>query len=231
VAVRHGSGDAPAVAFTFDDGPGAVTPALLDVLARHGAPATFNVLGERLRGREATVRAAAAAGHEIGAHGWRHEDHRDDPAARAAAVELTAEAVEAATGRRPGVFRPPYGLTSPPLERAVARRGLVTVLWDVDPRDWEEPGAAAIRDRVLATIRSGSIVLLHDDRPELAPTVEAVDMLLSALPARGLRPVTISSLFGRQMRGSWAALSATSSDSSKSRSVPNSRSDRIRNAV
>ena len=98
------------------------------------------------------------------------------------------------TGTRARVFRPPFGLCDPRLAAAVALHGLVTVLWDVDPRDFEEPGADAIRDRVLATIRPGSIVLLPDDRPALGPTTDALDAILAALPGRGLRAVTVSDL-------------------------------------
>jgi peptidoglycan/xylan/chitin deacetylase (PgdA/CDA1 family) len=72
----------------------------------------------------------------------------------------------------------------------------VTVLWDVDPRDFEEPPADVIRDRVLGGVRPGSIVLLHDDRAELAPTAEALDAILPQLSDRGLRSATVSELLG-----------------------------------
>jgi peptidoglycan/xylan/chitin deacetylase (PgdA/CDA1 family) len=135
-----------------------------------------------------------SAGHEIGVHGWTHGDHRDRPLARAHGAALTARAVRAACALRPVIFRPPFGLTNRRLQAAVALYGLRTVLWDVDPRDFEEPGAAAIRDRTLAAIRPGSIVLLHDDRPELAPTVSALDAILDGLRDRGLRTATVSEL-------------------------------------
>lgn len=195
-AVAHGPRDVPAVALTFDDGPGAVTADILDVLARHRARASFHVLGERIAGREEIVRRMASAGHEIGVHGWRHADHRDRRLARARGAGLTARAVRRASGVTPRVFRPPYGLTDRRLDLAVALYGLATVLWDVDPRDFEEPGAGAIRDRTLAGVRAGSIVLLHDDRPALAPTAEAVDAILRELPRRGLRTATVSELLG-----------------------------------
>jgi peptidoglycan-N-acetylglucosamine deacetylase len=185
---------APAVALTFDDGPGAVTGALLDVFERHGGQATFNVLGEKVAGREQLLRRAVRAGHEIGVHGWHHHDHRDDPDRSADGVARTAALVAEVCAVRPGVFRPPFGFTDRRLELAIARHGLRTVLWDVDPRDYEEPGARAIVERVLAALHPGAIVLLHDDRPELAPTAEAVDALLPELRRRGLRAVTASEL-------------------------------------
>jgi peptidoglycan-N-acetylglucosamine deacetylase len=193
-AVAHGPRDAPAIALTFDDGPGAVTPALLEVLAAHGARATFNVLGGRIAGREALLRRVTAEGHEVGAHGWEHDDHRVRPLRHARGVAATARAVADACGARPRIFRPPFGWTNRRSRLAVALHGLTTILWDVDPRDHEEPGAEAIAARTLAVLRPGSIVLLHDDRAELLPSAEAVDAVLRALPRRGLRAVTVSEL-------------------------------------
>ncbi len=182
------------MALTFDDGPGAVTGAVLDMLARHGARATFNVLGGRIEGREHVVRRIVAERHEIGVHGWTHRDHRRQVLASARGVARTARTVTAACGVRPRVFRPPFGWTNRRLQASVALLGLRTVLWDVDPRDYEEPGSATIRDRTLAAVRGGSIVLLHDDRPELAATAEALDGILRELARRGLCAVTVSEL-------------------------------------
>jgi peptidoglycan-N-acetylglucosamine deacetylase len=165
------------LALTFDDGPCAVTDALLDVLGRHGATATFFFVGVQLAGHEAQLARAAREGHEIGVHGWVHEDHRDDPEARADGAERTADRLEEICGVRPRLFRPPYGYTSPELEAAMTGRGLRTVLWDVDPRDWEDPGPAAVRERTLAALTPGATVLLHE-RPG---TVEAVDAILAEL--------------------------------------------------
>jgi peptidoglycan/xylan/chitin deacetylase (PgdA/CDA1 family) len=199
-AIAHGSRGVASIALTFDDGPGAVTPAVLDVLGRHGARATFHVLGERIAGRERLLRRAADEGHEIGVHGWAHGDHRDDPDARAAGAARTADEVVAVCGvARPRLFRPPFGLTSRRLEQAIGAYGLTTVLWDVDPRDFEEPGARVISERTVAAMRPGSIVLLHDDRPELAPTADAVDAVLEELGRRAWRAVTVSELLDQDV--------------------------------
>jgi peptidoglycan/xylan/chitin deacetylase (PgdA/CDA1 family) len=195
-ASRHGPRTCAAVAFTFDDGPGEVTGDVLDVLAAHRARATFNVLGWRIAQRECLLRRAVAEGHEIGVHGWAHDDHRRHVLAGARGVARTARAVAAACGAHPRVFRPPFGLTNVRVQLSVALAGFRTVLWDVDPRDFEEPGGAAIRDRTLAALRSGSIVLLHDDRRELAGTAEALDGILSELASQGLRATTVSELLG-----------------------------------
>lgn len=170
-------GGSDRVALTFDDGPGEVTGALLDVLAVHGVRATFFWLGALVSGNEAVMQRAAGEGHEIGVHGWTHVDHRDDPVLRAAEVARTAQLLEAICGVRPKRFRPPYGSTDAALEAAVAEQGFETVLWDVDPRDWEDPGPAVIVERTLAALQPGAVVLLHE-RPG---TVEALRILLAEL--------------------------------------------------
>lgn len=198
--VDHGPRDARNVALTFDDGPGALTAGLLEVLAAHGARATFNVLGERVRGRESMLVRTRAEGHELGSHSERHERLAGRP--RDALVQLvrTNASVRAATGVAPRVFRAPYGAVSPGVVAAARLAGLVTVGWDVDPRDYETPGADAIHDRVVAAARPGSIVLLHDERRAREQTVAATERILATLGARGLRFVTVSELLGLRPR-------------------------------
>jgi peptidoglycan/xylan/chitin deacetylase (PgdA/CDA1 family) len=192
--LEHGPRDAGAIALTFDDGPGAVTADVLEALADHGARATFHLLGARAAAGAPLVRRIAREGHEVGVHGWSHRVMARTPLRSLGELARARLALEALSGARPRGFRPPFGATSRRLELAAAALGLRTVGWDVDPRDHEEPGAAAIGDRVLAAIRPGSIVLLHDDRPELAPTAEALHAILPALAARGLRAVPVAEL-------------------------------------
>jgi peptidoglycan/xylan/chitin deacetylase (PgdA/CDA1 family) len=184
------------VAFTFDDGPGAVTGAVLEALAAHGARATFHVLGERVAGREATLRRIRAAGHELGSHAFHHRRLAGRPLDAARQLVRTSRAVARAAGVRPRVFRAPYGSTSPGVVRAAALLGMTTVGWDVDPRDYETPGAGVLRDRMLAGIAPGSIVCLHDDRRARQQTAEALDAVLPVLRERGLGCVTVSELLG-----------------------------------
>jgi peptidoglycan-N-acetylglucosamine deacetylase len=179
-----------------------VTPALLDLLAEHGARATFFVLGHRIAGREEVLRRTAAEGHEIGNHLFSHRrpsqlsgDELGDELTR------TSDRIEAVLGFRPQLVRPPYGDDAARVGRVAAELGLgPTVLWSVDPRDWEEPPAVEIVRRTLAALEPGAIVDLHDGfTPWRAgasrqPTVDAVADLLPALAERGYRCVTVSEL-------------------------------------
>jgi protein-L-isoaspartate(D-aspartate) O-methyltransferase len=190
-----------ALALTFDDGPGTVTPALLDLLAEHGARATFFVLGRMVEGREETLRRTVAEGHEVGNHTWSHhrprelsnDDLRDE-------LARTSARIEEVTGIRPRLARPPYGADEERFARVAAGLGLRTVLWTVNPRDWLEPPADWLARAILRYARPGAIVDLHDGftprRPN-APrqaTVEAVRLALPQLAECGFRLVTVSEL-------------------------------------
>ena len=192
----HGPRAESRVALSFDDGPGALTADLLDVLGARGARATFNVLGERVAGREPLLRRTLAEGHELGSHAERHERLGGRPLEALRQLLRTNAALRRATGHAPRVFRAPYGEVSTGVIRAARLGGLVTVGWDVDPRDYETPGAEAIHDRVATAVRPGSIVLLHDDRRALDQTVVATERILDTLRERGLAAVTASDLLG-----------------------------------
>jgi peptidoglycan/xylan/chitin deacetylase (PgdA/CDA1 family) len=90
--------------------------------------------------------------------------------------------------------RPPYGEDAERFDRVGAELGLgPTVLWSVDPRDWEAERDVIV-ERVLAAVEPGSIVDLHDGRRAQEGTIEALEIVLPALKARGLVPVTVSQL-------------------------------------
>jgi peptidoglycan/xylan/chitin deacetylase (PgdA/CDA1 family) len=190
-------------ALTFDDGPSIWTPPILDSLRDHGARATFFVLGASVRGREELLGRILAEGHEIGNHTLSHLDPaKASDEVLAEEIRRGGEVIAAACGRRPALVRPPYGGDA---ERfaAVARRTGVgpTVLWSVDPADWNSSEAGAIVEHVLQELRPGAIVDLHDGMPDNssgAPsrqaTVDAVAQILPELAARGYRSVTVSEL-------------------------------------
>jgi peptidoglycan/xylan/chitin deacetylase (PgdA/CDA1 family) len=174
------------VRLTFDDGPSRrVTPAVLDTLEARSARATFFVVGQMADANPALVRRAAAEGYRIGNHTWDHPDLTKLPRARVESqLRRTSEEIVAATGVAPTEWRPPYGRTDAQVTSVAASLGLTTVLWTIDPRDWQNPPAETIRDRVLGRVRPGSIVLLHDGFTR--NTAAALPMILDGLTARGL---------------------------------------------
>lgn len=192
----HGPRSARRVALTFDDGPGRLTARVLEVLGAYGAPATFNVLGERAAGREGLLTRLCDSGHELGNHAFHHERLGGRPLEAFRQLRRTGAVLRAAVGVVPRVFRPPYGDLSPGVVRSAGLLGMTTIGWDVDPRHYEEPSAEEIHARVVEGVRPGSIVLLHDDRRALEPTVEALGPILETLAGEGYELVTVSALVG-----------------------------------
>ncbi len=174
------------VRLTFDDGPAVnATPAVLDTLAAWRATATFFVTGAEVAAHPDLVRRASEEGHRIGNHSWSHPDlTRLDQAQVASQLQRTSDVIEQVTGHAPTEWRPPYGATNDLVAAAAQNVGLnPPVLWTVDPRDWADPPATTIRDRVLQGLRPGGIVLLHDATG--ANTATALPMILAGLTDRG----------------------------------------------
>jgi peptidoglycan/xylan/chitin deacetylase (PgdA/CDA1 family) len=196
--VAHGTPAQRMVALTFDDGPSGRTPAILRVLVHHHAHATFFVVGRATRGLEPVLRNMAATGNELADHTYSHADllalrARD----RTRELSWTRGLVENATGIQPRFFRPPYGATGPAVNRLGRSLGLVPVLWSVDSRDWQLPGTKAIVRRVLAKVKPGSIVLMHDGGGDRRETLRALPAILRALERRHFKVVTLSRMFER----------------------------------
>jgi peptidoglycan-N-acetylglucosamine deacetylase len=157
--------DRPVVAITFDDGPHAAgTPAVLEELARHGATATFFLVGEQVVQRPALAHEIVAAGHEVAVHCFRHTLLlRRRVAAVADDLDRTVDAIGEATGVRPTLYRPPYGILSSGALRHVRSRGWRPLLWSTWGRDWERRATPeSIARRATRGLRAGDVVLLHD---------------------------------------------------------------------
>jgi peptidoglycan/xylan/chitin deacetylase (PgdA/CDA1 family) len=176
-----------AVYLTFDDGPHPLhTPELLDVLARHGASATFFHVGKDVERHPELTRRVVDEGHVVGNHTWSHPDLSALSAAQGVDELQRANAILAdVLSGQPALFRPPYGRLGPTTRADAAAAGLETVLWDIDPLDWDCPGADVIVTRVLEGAEDGTIVLLHDGGGDRSQTVDAVGQIIPALAARG----------------------------------------------
>lgn len=189
----HGPRRNKRIAIGFDDGPGEYTQKILRVLRDFDSHATFFEIGQEVPGRAVLMRKVLAQGNEIGNHSLHHELYPSS-----ASLAKTNRLIRRATGFRPCDFRPPAGrVNSALIERARDER-LMTVKWDVDPRDWTDPGAGPIADNVIEHARSGSIVIMHDGGGSRAQTVAALPAILSHFRDRGYRFMTVTELLGHQ---------------------------------
>jgi len=193
--VRHGPRDRDQVALTFHgQGDSRLVTGLLDELGRGGARVTVLAVGTWLAANPGLGRRVVADGHDLGNHTQHHADIKTmKPQLAYAEISACAEEVRAVTGSIGRWFRPSQTRYATATIKAAARRaGYPTCLsYDVDPRDFTDPGASAIASATLAAIRPGSIVSLHCGHEG---TVAAIAPILAGLRTRGLRPVTASEL-------------------------------------
>ncbi len=190
-----GRGRADHVAITFDDGPDpAATPHFLNVLADQHVQATFFMLGSMVDRSPGLAAEVAAAGHEVGVHGF---DHRYLPlrGPRATRDDLTRarEKIAAATGAVPRLFRPPYGVLSTVGLVTARRLELRPVLWTAWGREWAAGASpASVHATLAADLAGGATILLHDSdctspAGSWRAALGALPMLLADCATQGLR--------------------------------------------
>ncbi len=185
-----------AVAIGFDDGPAADTPAFLSMLERNHATATFFLIGRQVSSTfKTTLLRELRDGDVLGDHTYSHPNLTltGDTGSQ---LERTLVAIRAVSGYAPCVFRPPYGAYDGAVVQSARSLSMSTVLWNVDPSDYSQPGAGAIEQRVLAQVRPGSIIISHDGGGPRGQTLAAYPGIITALRARGYEIVTINELLG-----------------------------------
>ena len=188
------------VALTFDDGPDPrFTEPILAVLRREHVPATFFVIANQAQAHPGLLRREVGDGHVVANHTYSHLDLTAMPAARAEAEILAGAAViEGITGRKPALFRSPFGeeVTTRYAggDALAADLGMHPVRWTDDSGDWRRPGVDSIVDRVLAGASTQTIVLFHDGGGDRSQTVEALPRIIEGLRARGYAFTTVDRL-------------------------------------
>jgi len=191
---RRVSGAGRRVALTFDDGGAGPWASMLNTLKAHHAHATFFPLGPWAQASPSLMRRTIAEGNAIGSHGWTHTamTRQSYGGVRYEWIRSEAPWWNAAGATPVPYCRPPYGDYNGSTVAASGSAGFTRViLWDVDPRDWSEPGSGVIAQRVLSHVRPGSIVCMH----LRGQTAAALPTILSGLRARGYKAVSLPELF------------------------------------
>ncbi|MCK9517913.1 MAG: polysaccharide deacetylase family protein [Dehalococcoidia bacterium] len=183
----------PVIYLTFDDGPHPTwTPRVLEVLERYAAYATFFTLGTNVDAYPWIAADIVAAGHAVANHSYTHANLALlGRAGVESELVRTQSAIASATERSATCLRPPFGSVSGTVTSVADSLGLDTWLWDVDPQDWARPGAWTIANRIISVARPTAVVLLHDGGGNRSQTVEALEIVLAELSARGYRFETL----------------------------------------
>lgn len=182
-------GKVPCVALTFDDGPSAYTPRLLDILKENDVKATFFVLGVMVERHPEILKRTFDEGHQIGNHSWNHKDFKKlTKRGVEFQVQETNAIVKEVIGQEPLILRPPYGSSN----LLVAKTAdMPIILWDLDTLDWSDRNAENIVQKIMKTKRN-SIILAHDIHKT---TIDAMPKAIKELKEKGYHFVTIEDLF------------------------------------
>ena len=193
------------VALTFDDGPNPdATPGVLEILETYDVKATFFLCGKHVDLYPELVKAIHAKGHEIGNHTWTHKSlfhfFKKVPLQE---MQRTNKAIADLTGEVPRLFRPPRLIQGLGANKALKILSLQSIAGWVHGRDWKTQDYEKITGKVVASVKPGSIIVLHDGDADAKPgetqqprggTVEAVKHIITVMQARGYRFVSIGEL-------------------------------------
>lgn len=186
---------------TIDDGPDPLTtPAILDLLDRHEARATFFAIGAQVDAYPELAREIVRRGHELGNHTQNHLPHRiwrSWPTATAEEIDQCQTAISRATGRAPTRFRAPVGLKNIFLHSLLRHRSIDFVAWSVRGFDCILKPDTAVK-LIVDALRPGAIVLTHEGNGD-STRVEVLSRVLTQLTANGYRAIVPSS---EALRGS-----------------------------
>ena len=183
----------PVIAISFDAAWGGdKTLRLLDILDEYQVKTTFFVVDTWVQRYPELVKEVAARGHEIGNHSTTHPQMTKLSREKILQeLNTVADHVEALTGQRPALFRPPYGDYNNDVILTAREAGYTPIQWSVDSLDWKNQGAQPMIDRATGKVQGGDIVLFHNDSKYI---LDALPAILKSYREQGFTVVPISQL-------------------------------------
>lgn len=186
-----------AVALTFDAAWGAdKTMSILETLERYDVVGNYFVVGFWAEKYSDELKKLSESGRvEIGTHSNTHP-HMPKLSKSQMELELTTSCniIENVTGKRPELFRPPFGDYSDTMLTVCDEQKLYAIQWDVDSLDWKGLSASDMASRVLSRVKSGSIILMHNDGEH---TAEALPLIIEGLKNKGYTFKTVGEMIYR----------------------------------
>ncbi len=196
----HGPRSEKLVALTFDDGPSDPwTAQIAGTLDRYGVKGTFFVVGKNAQAHPEIVRSLVAGGQLVANHSYRHRTRDAVLEPGYGELDRAESAIASEAGVCPALYRAPNGFHTPWQLHEVSAEHMKAVGWDVQPSDWTRPDVQTLVQRVVNSVRPGSIVLLHDGQDTAATTdrsatVAALPQIIQQLEAKGYRFVRVDQL-------------------------------------
>ncbi|MFH7016247.1 polysaccharide deacetylase family protein [Flavobacterium sp. FlaQc-47] len=152
------------IAITFDDGPSFFTLEVLEILKKYNVKATFFCIGKNIEVHPEILKQIINDGHLVGNHSYSHSKFFDfyNAATIKEEIEKTDKLLEKFTSKKINFFRPPYGVTTPSIRRALKITGHKVIGWNIRSLDGGTKNQNLIFNRIIKLVSPGGIVLLHD---------------------------------------------------------------------
>lgn len=173
--LSSGSPDNKIIALTFDDGPDKIiTAEVLDILKKHNVEAAFFCIGHKAEEYPDLIRKIDEEGHIIGSHSYSHHFFFDLFSSGKMLFELqkTEDILYNILNKRIKMFRPPYGVTNPPLARALKKMNYQIIGWSLRSKDTVIKNGDFLVKRLTKRVKSGDIVLFHDTTNHVAGVLD-----------------------------------------------------------
>lgn len=189
----HGRRDLPEIALSFDDGPDEqYTPQILEILKRYNIKAVFFCVGDKIEKTPEIFEQIVKEGHIVGNHSYSHSFWFDffSPLRMAREIIQTDQLIKRILGKKPVLFRPPYGVTNPFLGKALKKTGHKSISWSLRSFDTKR-GAEKMMDHLKSKLQNGDVVLFHDTSNA---TVKSLNEFISYVKQEGKEIVALDRL-------------------------------------
>lgn len=190
----EGDPEVPEVALTFDDGPDAEgTPVILDILKEHNVPAAFFCIGDKINVNPELLQRIHAEGHMIGNHSLTHHFFFDffTKMSMVSEIRATNRIVDKLINKRMFLFRPPYGVITPALARAIKFAKVTPIGWSLRTMDTVSKNPEKLIQKITTNLKEGDVILLHDTA---AVTVTALPEIIKVIRDNGFKIVRVDEL-------------------------------------
>ena len=197
-SLKRGHTNKKLISLSFDDGPDPVTtPKILDLLARYNITASFFCVGEKIEQHPDIVLKAYREGHIIGNHSYSHSKIFDLRSTKnmISEIERTNDLIHKTIGKKPILFRPPFGVTNPLLAKAIKKTKVTSTGWSL--RSWDTNGKnQRVINRLKRKLHPGGVILFHDNR---ANTVDILAAFLPYLIDQGYQVIGLDKMLNIQV--------------------------------
>lgn len=192
--IAHGNQKEKKITLTFDDGPDKIiTPAILDILKKHEIKATFFPIGKSAESHPDIIKRIKEEKHIIGNHSYSHSKWFDfwSPQAMYKDFLKAHEVIFNITGENVQLFRPPYGVTNPLVQKAFNRTKYICVGWSLRSLDSSIRNKNRLFNRIVSKVKGGDIILLHSN---VNITLEILEKLINSLEDKNFEFVQLDEL-------------------------------------